>query len=58
MPMDMKLFVVPALVIAIVLLGFFVYKQSESERQQEIERVVSDANSSLHRIEANTHWVH
>ncbi|MFW1752935.1 hypothetical protein ACG9H7_00965 [Acinetobacter wanghuae] len=56
--MDMKLFVVPALVIAIVLLGFFVYKQSESERQQEIERVVSDANSSLHRIEANTHWVH
>lgn len=58
MPMDMKLFVVPALVMAVVLLGFFVHKQSELKRQQEIERVVSDANSSLYRIEANTQRVH
>lgn len=49
----MKTFVIPAVLLVIVLLGLFVNQQSELKRQQEIERVVNDANSSLNVIESN-----
>lgn len=55
---DMKIFVVPAVLLVIVLLGFFVKQQSELRRQQEIERVVSDANTSLNLIESNRYPAH
>lgn len=54
----MKIFVVPAVLLVIVLLGFFVKQQSELRRQQEIERVVSDANTSLNLIESNRYPAH
>lgn len=53
--MDIKIFVVPVVVLVVILLGFIVYKQAEVRRQQEIERVVSDANQSLNLIESNRH---
>lgn len=55
---DMKIFVVPAVLLVIVLLGFFVKQQSELRRQQEIERVVSNANTSLNLIESNRYPAH
>ena len=51
----MKIIVVPIVVLVVILLGFIVYKQAEVRRQQEIERVVSDANHSLNLIESNKH---
>lgn len=53
--MDMKIFVVPIIVIIVISLVFFVHRQAEVKRQQEIERVVSDANQSLNLIESNRH---
>jgi len=48
----MKSYVIPVCALLVGILGYCVYKQSENRRQQEVRRVIEDANRSLQMIEA------
>lgn len=48
----MKSYVIPVCALLVGVSAFYIYKQSEHRRQQEIIRVIEEANHSLQRIEA------
>lgn len=48
----MKSYVIPVCALLVGIGAFYIYKQSEHRRQQEIIRVIEEANHSLQRIEA------
>ncbi|MFV5491146.1 hypothetical protein [Acinetobacter sp. ASP199] len=48
----MKSYVIPVCALLVGVMGYYVYKQSENRRQQEINRIITDANNSLQAIEA------
>lgn len=52
MPIIMKSYVIPVCALLVGVMGYYVYKQSENRRQQEINRIITDANNSLQAIEA------
>lgn len=51
MPIIMKSYVIPVCALLVGVLGYYVYKQSENRRQQEISRIITDAKISLQAIE-------
>lgn len=51
MPIIMKSYVIPVCALLVGVLGYYVYKQSENRRQQEISRIINDAKISLQAIE-------
>lgn len=47
----MKNYVIPVCALLVGVMGYYVNKQSENKRQQEISRIITDAKLSLQAIE-------
>lgn len=51
----MNKLLIPFFIVMVCILGFSVYHESESRQKQEIDRLVSEAHTSLQQIEADAH---